>query len=144
MCGVWQSYAIARTGGVLGNVEMKGSTMKRHDITATCDPKGLNRTIVVPFDLPETVQEAVKVWGEDVVLSMAVRAAVIQLQASLRAQLGLIGDKRKDDNAIRKDHADFKPEVGAEKVSPTEKIVRLTQKLTPEQRKALLAELTKK
>ena len=105
--------------------------MRTHEIETTFSPsgkKGVARTVKVNMVFPENVAEAIKLWTESVLLAMATRAAVIQLQASIRSDLGKVGEKRMAEQAIALAHKDFKPEVGRESLSEVEKVQRFISK----------------
>jgi len=101
--------------------------MKTYDIEAVADPKGSAIAVAFKMDLPETLAEASTMWGEAIVLNMAQRAAVIQAQATAR---GLVTRKEKplsakDASAAMKD---FKPSIGRESLSETEKVQKFLAK----------------
>ena len=105
--------------------------MKTHEIETTFSPsgkKGAARSVKVNMVFPETIEEAEKLWTAPVLLAMATRAAVIQLQASIRASLGKVGDKRVTEAQVAAVYKDFKPEVGRESLSEVEKVQRFISK----------------
>ena len=90
-----------------------------------------------PLDA-KNLAEATKAFGEDVVFKAAQGAIVISLQAFIRRHI----DKGSDAATIQKEVAAWKPDVrSVVKQSAFEKATSVLDKLSPEERKQLLAKL---
>lgn len=92
----------------------------------------------VKYDMPESVQEAIEMWGEEVALDQLLASVTISLQSFMRTQI-------KKDNATPETVAEavqsWAPKKGRGPGKPTsEKIADLFQKLSPEERQAILEE----
>ena len=108
--------------------------MKQREISASLTGHG-SATVTVEF--PETVEEAISVWGEEVVYSLLRQEAAKRLQSSIRVQLA----QDKDPAAIQEALASWKPGVGRPKASKVEKALKLTSGMTDEELRALLAKI---
>lgn len=119
--------------------------MKKIEITTrTMDGKGnAKREVTLPFNEPETIEEAVKAFGAETVLSHFVDNVVIGFQANVRGKLAKEGDERMTDAQIAEAMKTWKPgqrkQVDPKKKAET--IKATFAKLDPATRKALLAEL---
>ena len=94
--------------------------------------------ITVEFTLPETLADLAKKFGEDVVATAAKCSFIISLQAFLRRHLEKgtsLADVQKEVNAWRPDVRTISKQTAFEKAAST------LDKLTPEERKALIAKL---
>lgn len=103
------------------------------------------RALKFPFAMPETVAEAVKKFGEVVVLSHFVDSVTIAFQANARGKMAKEGDKRKSDKDITLAMATWGPKLRAS-ADPEKRVADIkasVAKMDPETRKALLAELAK-
>lgn len=99
---------------------------------------GKNEPVKSVFNMPGTVAEKIKAWGEDVVNAASEDSVIITIQA-LSRRLQKAG---KSVAEINKAVADFKPNVRTLiRQSAFEKASSSLDKLTPEERKALLAKL---
>lgn len=113
-------------------------------VTRTMDGKGnAKRELTCPMKLPETIEEAVKMFGAETVLSHFEDNIIIGFQANVRGKLAKDGDDRMSDKAIVESMATWKP--GQRKLADPKKkaesIKAVFAKLDPATRKALLADL---
>jgi hypothetical protein len=91
------------------------------------------------YHVPETVADLTKEFGEDVVASAAKGAIVISLQAFMRRHI----DKGSDEATIQEAVKSWKPDSRTIiKQSAFERASGAIEKLTPEERKALIAKLS--
>lgn len=96
--------------------------------------------VVVEYPVPENLDGLRKSYGDDVTYAAAKGAIVISLQAFVRRHI----DKGTAPAAIQTEVTKWKPDVrSVVKQSAFEKVSSNISKLTPEERKKLLAELTK-
>lgn len=98
------------------------------------------RSLTVDFDLGENLKDAVKKFGEDAVYRGFQQAEVVNVQGHIRRLL----KAGKTDKEIVESLNDY--EVGAKKKrgkTAMEKTMDLWEKLTPEERKALLSKVKK-
>ena len=93
-------------------------------------------TVTVDFDLDETLKEAVDRYGEAIVFSRYRASLVIDLQAYMRIMI----KAKKTNDEIQAAVSEWKPGVKAKGRSPAERARDLFQKLSPEERRALLEE----
>ena len=97
-----------------------------------------NQPFTVTYDIPDTVQEAVDRWGEEIVYSRFKSSLVIDLQSFMRTQI-------KKDNAspeaVQEAVNGWTP--GAKKTGKpfSEKVSEYLQNMSPEERAAFLAEM---
>lgn len=105
--------------------------MKRIEIAAKVGKDGKGPSVAVQFPMPETFDEGVKAWGQEVVFTKARQSIVIDLQAMVRRLLG----KSKTQAEIQAEVDKWKPGVAGEVVRKTaaERVKEDLQKLTPEQ-----------
>jgi len=107
------------------------------------DRKKVDRELKCQTRIPETLEEAAKMWAPEHVLNMAIDAYVVRKQAAIRGMLALTGEDRMTDKQILDKMAEWK--LGQRKsVDPkarAEKIKNDFAKLDPAARKAILAEL---
>ena len=108
--------------------------MKEKEVSASLTGHG-TASVTVPF--PETVEEAVSAWGEEVAYSLLRQEATKRLQSSIRSQLA----QGKDQASIQEALASWKPGVGRPKVSKIEKALKLTSGMSDEELRALLAKI---
>ncbi len=121
--------------------------MKTQKVSATNQGRrdeGLD-PVVIDFDFPETVKEAVSVYGEAVVLSNLIASVRIGLQGAIRAKFT---PKRKgetyasvDVSKIQRELKDWKPSVAKAAKTAVEKAADQLAKLSDEERKALIKAL---
>lgn len=111
--------------------------MKTQKITARPGEDGVPMSVDV--NLPETVDEAVKTYGEAAVYSRFLSALVIDMQAAMRTRMKA-GKTEKD---ISTELASWKPGVRVAGATPIEKAKGLLSKLSPEERKELLKAIGK-
>lgn len=93
--------------------------------------------VTVEVNIPEKLADLTKHFGEEVVTSQARGAIVISAQATIR-RLMEKGEKHEE---IAKKMATWKPDLRVPGKSTFEKTVSAIDKLSPEDRKALLAKL---
>ena len=101
-------------------------------------PGKLAAPVTVDYDLPEDLDGLVKKFGAEVIAANAAGAIVISLQSFLRRHIEK-GTKHED---IQKEVHAWKPDVRTTvKQNAFEKASSSLDKLSPEERKALLAKL---
>lgn len=94
--------------------------------------------VTVEYDLPEKLPDLVDNFGEDVVAKAAQGAIVISLQAFMRRHI----DKNTPHAELQKEVSGWRPDVrSVTKLSAFERATSSLDKLTPEERKALLHKL---
>jgi hypothetical protein len=94
--------------------------------------------ITVEYDIPNTLTDLSKVFGEEVVAKAAQGAIVISLQAFMRRHI----DKNTPLPDIQKEVTGWKPDVrSVTRQTAFEKATSSLDKLTPEERTALLGRL---
>ena len=94
--------------------------------------------VTVDFNVPDDLDGLSKAFGADVVATAAKGAIVISLQAFIRRHI----EKGTAHAEIQKEVSAWKPDVRTvTKQSAFEKAAGALDKLTPEERKALLAKL---
>ena len=81
------------------------------------------------FNFPETVSEAVDMWGEDIVLNKIEQSVAIDAQSMLRRKL-VAGQTEEQIKAAAEE---WKPSMGPVKKSAVEKATDLISKLTSEE-----------
>lgn len=111
--------------------------MKLHEISFR--PAADHEPITVSAPLPETVSEAVKIYGEENTLALITRAAIVDIQSSDRAMFNRAENPVKDPAAISKENEKYRPGVRQQRQSAVEKLRATVSKLTPEERRQLLA-----
>jgi hypothetical protein len=95
--------------------------------------------VSVEYEVPDTVAALTAAFGEDVVASAAKGAIVISLQAFMRRHI----DKGSDEATIQNEVKGWKPDSRTIiKQSAFERASGAIEKLTPEERKALIAKLS--
>jgi hypothetical protein len=109
-------------------------------ISAERKPNGDKKggSIEVDYDIPDTLNDMVQRYGENVVYNHARGSVIVALQGYLRSQLGK--DKPASPADIQKEVRTWKPGVRKQGKSPAEKAREQLAKLTPEERAALLKE----
>lgn len=101
-------------------------------------PGHIAPVVTVEYNVPETLPELAKVFGDDVVASAARGAIIISLQAFIRRHI----EKGTKSEEIQKEVNSWKPDVRTVvKQSAFEKATSALDKLSPDERKALLARL---
>lgn len=101
-------------------------------------PGHIAPVVTVEYNVPETLPELAKVFGDDVVASAARGAIIISLQAFIRRHI----EKGTKSEEIQKEVNSWKPDVRTVvKQSAFEKATSALDKLSPDERKALLAKL---
>ena len=97
-----------------------------------------NEVFVIKHDIPATIDEAVQRFGEEIVYSRFRGSYVIDLQSFMRRQIEKDGATQ---DTVQEASDAWRPGVRAAGKSPQEKIGTLLAKLSPEERRELLAEL---
>jgi hypothetical protein len=115
-------------------------------VNVTAKDPSLDRSVTVAYNFGENLDEAVAMFGAEAVFNAFVADAKVGLQALIRSKIR--GTKDKDGN-ITKSYNDeeiqaaaneWKPAAGARQAAdPMAKLKALLEKLTPEQRAAVLA-----
>ncbi len=103
----------------------------------------------VSYDFGENLAEAEELFGADVVFSRFVAAATVDIQALIRRHLkegvdkdGKVTSEAKSEEEIVAIVAEYKPGTSTRtRVSATEKANRAIEKLSDEEKEALLASL---
>lgn len=94
----------------------------------------------VTYDFGDDLDEAVELFGADVVYSRFVSAATVDLQALIRRNLG--GEEPKTEEEIQELVSEWKPGVSTRKrKSAKEKAAEAIDALSEEERQALLESL---
>lgn len=94
--------------------------------------------VTVEYNIPDKLVDQAKLFGEDVVATAAKGAIVISLQAFIRRHI----EKGTAFAELQKEVTAWKPDVRTiTKQTAFEKAASSLEKLTPEERKALLAKL---
>lgn len=114
--------------------------MSLQEVTAQITDEGHARAgqdFTVKVDLPDSINEAIKQYGEEIVYNRFMASVVIDLQSSVRTQI------RKEDFAasnLETYFTSWKPKLKARGKSVSEKIGDMLGKLTPEEREAVLSQ----
>lgn len=103
----------------------------------------VKREIDITFPAPANIKEAVNEYGDELVYSIFMRGVDIAAQAETRRLLEGTEDDRKSDAEAKKAMSEWKPTLRVA-TDPKEKLKKQLEKLDPETRKALLAELNQK
>lgn len=96
-----------------------------------------NQEFTVKVDLPDSTQEAITRYGEELVYNRLMASLTIDLQSAMRTQI------RKEDFSVEKLEAhiaEWRPKLKARGRSVPEKITDMLAKLSPEEREAVLAQ----
>lgn len=99
---------------------VRGNTMKNRVVEATVPE--LDKTISTEVKFPETLDEAVKMWGEDIVFTNMNKSVIIQLQSKVRGMMRATGDKAMTEKDIIKALATWVPKKGRESLTAAEKM----------------------
>lgn len=130
----------SQTSRLAANVKFFGVTdLKTTEITFR--PEAGKDIVKVTAQLPETVAEAVKTYGEEATLALIVRAATVDIQSSDRAMYNRTENPVRDPAKISEENHKYRPGVRQQRQSAVEKLKTNVAKLTPEERKQLLAQL---
>ena len=114
--------------------------MTAQKITARDGNEENSPSVSVDYDFGDNLQEAVELFGDDVVFSRFKAAAVVDLQALIRRHLG--GEKPKTAEEIQALVSEWKPGVSKRvRKSTTEKAQDLIGQMSAEEKAALLASL---
>lgn len=104
----------------------------------SCKNPSVNREIVVDYNFGATLEEAIELFGTDVVFSSFVADCKVGLQAFVRARLGKTDEEYMTDEQILAEVEGWKPGQRKQAADPMAKLQALLSKLSPEQRAALL------
>ena len=109
-----------------------------NEIVATKKIEGVEKQATFVFDFGGNVDEAIKLFGADVVYANFVRSAVITAQAAMRRYLE---DGLNNDEIVAKMQA-WKPGVQMERVvDPVAATLSKFASMTPEEQAALISKL---
>lgn len=132
-------------------VELPGETVSATLSESKAKEHGLESapTLTVKYDFGANLDEAVDLFTADVVYNLFKDAAIIALQAKLRRHLtaSIVPNKSGETVALPDDPQtlvdDWKPSVstGGSRKSAGEKVASLLNKLSPDERAALIAKL---
>lgn len=99
-------------------------------------------SVEVEYDIPATMDELTARFGADVVYAKAVDSIVIDVQALVRRSVKKEGTDAMTPEQIQAAVTAYKPSASDRvKRSPTEKVQDLTQKMSAEEKKALIEKL---
>lgn len=96
-----------------------------------------NQVFTVKMDIPDTIQEAISKYGEEIVFSQFMASLIIDAQARMR------GEIKKDDCTPEKVQAvmsEWTPKTRAPARPLSERIAELLRNMSEEERKEFLAE----
>lgn len=112
--------------------------MSTQEITAktTSGPRE-GQTFAVKYDIPDSIQEALDRFGDEVVYSRFKASLVIDLQSFMRTQ---VQKEEFSSDMLEQAVSAWVPGIRAKGKSVGEKIQDMLSKLTPEQREEILAE----
>jgi len=100
--------------------------------------KEMTAAVTIEYDMPTTLDGLVEKFGADVVGSAAQGALIISLQAAMRRMI----EKEKPQAEIQSTLAGWRPDVrSVVKQTAFEKVTSSLDKLSPDERKSLLAKL---
>jgi hypothetical protein len=104
--------------------------------------------ITVNYEFPENLKDLAAKFGDAVVYGKAMDSLVIDVQAMVRRHMtdsvdakGVVTSKAKTQDEIQALVKAWVPGVGAVRRSPVEKVGTLIAQMSPEEKKALLAQL---
>lgn len=126
--------------------------MKQEMVTATKKIKDMEYAVSVPFDVPETAEEAKEAWGDSVTISNAIANARIGLQAAIRRRIEKAAAEAEkagtevsvDESAIQTELAGYKPGEAAAKKDPIESLLGKFASLPEEKQAEMLKQLKEK
>ncbi len=112
-------------------------------ITTKAGKDNDSATMAIDFTAPETLAEAVELYGEEVVFSNALANIVIGVQGVIRRHMkGNEKTPAKDQAEIQAIISAYKPGVSTRTVKdPTEKILAGFQSQSPDKQKDIIAQL---
>jgi hypothetical protein len=114
--------------------------MSIEEVTAKLGKEEDSPSITVSYDFGSSLEDAVEMFGEEVVFSRFRGAAVVDLQALIRRHAG--GEKPKSEEEINTLAGEWKPGVSRKKKSQKEKALDLLADMTPEEVAELVAGLS--
>lgn len=104
----------------------------------TGDHPRAGQVFTVNYDIPETIQEAVNKWGEEVVYSRFKQSLVIDIQSKIRGEI-------KKDNAtpetVQEAVSQYTPDVKRPGVPFSQKVEDFLKNMDPEERRAFIEDL---
>jgi len=113
--------------------------------------KDSKEAVKVTYNFPSDLKGLTDKFGADVVYAKAMGSLIIDIQATIRRYLvaktdkdGKVVSKPKTQAEIQAIISSWVPGVGAVRKTPVEKIGNLLSQMTPEEKKALLAQLSAK
>jgi len=106
--------------------------------TVSCKNPSVERDLSIDYNFGATLEEAVEMFGAEVVFSGFVADAKVGLQAYVRARLGKTDEEFMTDEQIIAEAEAWKPGQRKQAADPMAKLQALLAKLSPEQRAALL------
>lgn len=114
--------------------------MKESIIEAKTKIDGQDFEASSKFNMPETTAEAVKAFGEDVVLSVLNSKVVIMVQAKMRSEIkkSVEANNEVDLDAVQEAVSSYKPGIVQPREVNIDKFAKQLASLSDEQRKALL------
>ena len=119
--------------------------MSRKEITAKAGQEDDAPSATVLYDMGDTLEEAVDLFGADVVFKRFQAAVTIDIQALLRRGLTRVDKDKKPDPMSQEDLQalvdEWKPGVSKTRKSKSEKAIEAFQSLSDEERAALLEQL---
>jgi len=126
--------------------------MKQELVTATKKVNGVDYAVSVPFDVPETCEEAKEVWGDSITVSNSIANARIGLQAAIRRRIEKAAAEAEkagtelslDEQAIQSELSNYKPGEAAAKKDPIEALLGKFGSLPEEKQAELLKQLKAK
>ncbi len=99
-------------------------------------------SVTVNYDMPENLEGLVAKFGADVVAAKCIDSVVIDIQANVRRLIKKEGAEALTQDQIQAKISEYKPSAStAVRRSPAEKVEDLAGKMTPEEKKALIAKL---
>ena len=112
--------------------------MKELTVSAKVGKDGVEHSVTIDF--PETLDEMIEAYGEEVVFGQAKANIVVGLQGNIRSRVSSEKDP-KTGKALQESFADWKPGTRQPGVAKIEKMKDRISKMSPDEKAALLAEL---
>ena len=119
---------------------MRIGIMKTYELKAKPNKDAGEETFTITA--PETLTECVEAYGEEIVFDFFNRSRDIDAQSKYRAmRTGNDKTPKKSADASGKLMAEYVPKVGRKKQSPAEKVAKLLEGVSAEQKAEILAAL---
>ena len=115
--------------------------MKKFDIEANVGKDGSGGSVTVTKEFGENIKELSDQFGADVVFAHAKASMVVALQGFLRSKMTSTKAPVTDQKELQKLVNDWKPSLRTPGKPAAEKVKEQFTKMSPEERKALLAAL---